>query len=203
MVEKKKRVDGAGRIMLWSSLFLMLWSSPIQKKKKHGFSLSLSHVSVGNSALTLQEAWLWISIVVVMSWRVALGGRRLSPKGIWDRLQPKLSDYPCLLVLGLASRSLNHSLMFFPQPQSNLCSHLSCTEWSLQWQEGSLICPLGPVLYMPKLPVLNFCWMNLYDWLLQTGHCEADTITSMWGWVTLLTYLTCFEYSKIPKRAPN
>lgn len=111
----KKEGTGAGRILLWSSLFLMLWSSPI--KKKHGFSLSLSHMSVGSSELTLQWAWLWMSTVVAVSWRLVLCVRRLSPKGIGDRLQPRLSNYPCLLVLGLPSRSLNHSLIFqfFPQ----------------------------------------------------------------------------------------
>lgn len=99
---------------------------------------------------------------------------------------------------------LAHLSLVFPPDHSIIpwysCSFLnhsltggSCTEWSLQWQEGSLICPLAPVLYVQKLPVLHFCWMNLYDWLLQVGHCETDTITSMWGWVSLLAYLTCFE----------
>lgn len=91
-----------------------------------------------------------------VSWWLVLGVRRLSPKGIWDRLQTRISDYRWILVLALPSWSLNHSLFFllFPQPQSNCCSHGSCAEGSLQWQEGSLICSPAPALYVPKLPVL-------------------------------------------------
>lgn len=185
----KKEGTGAGRILLWSSLFLMLWSSPIKKNMGSLWAWAICQLAAPNWHYSghdyeCQRLLLWAGD---LSWVYAASRPKASGIG---------SNQGCPIILAYLSLvfPLDHSIIpWFSSSFLNWCSHGSCTEWSLQWQERSLICSLAPVLYVPKLPVQHFCWMNLYDWLLQVGHCETDTITSMWVRVSPLTYRTCVE----------
>lgn len=168
----------------------MLCSSPIKKTNKHGFSLSLSHMSVGNWHYSrrhyeCQRSLLWAGD---LSWVYTASRPKASGTG-------SNQGSPIILVYMSLVFPLDHSIIpWFSWSFLNLRltgAHMALVQSGQYSGRKGHHCSLAPVLHVPKLPVLHFCWMNLYDWLLQVGHCETDAVTSMWVWVSLLTYLTC------------